>query len=93
MFGSKSRKAMIKLFALFSVGLDLILDEKTKQLKRDGVFSEYKQRCRDLKIVPNTFLIRNAMEDDFKMRYRYMNLSDCLAMAKEIEVILLIIVS
>ncbi|XP_063427406.1 leucine-rich repeat-containing protein 74B-like [Mytilus trossulus] len=67
------------------VGLELIVDEKTKQIKDFGEFPEYKKRCRDLKVVPNTFLIRHATEDNFKMRHRYMTSSDCRTISKEVE--------
>lgn len=71
---------------IFAVGLELIVDEKTKQIKDFGEFPEYKKRCRNLKVVPNTFLIRHATEDNFKMRHRYMTSSDCRTISKEVEV-------
>lgn len=76
----------IVYLVFFVVGLELIVDEKTRQVRDDGIFPEYKKHCRDLKVIPNTYLIRQATEDDFKMRHRYLNPNDCRALSQEIEV-------
>jgi hypothetical protein len=68
------------------VGLELIVDEKTKQIKDDGSFPEYKRMCRKLNVIPNDYLLRHSTDDDIKLRYRYLSKNDCTAMGYEMKV-------
>ncbi|XP_069117808.1 leucine-rich repeat-containing protein 74A-like [Argopecten irradians] len=67
------------------LGMELVIDERTKQIKDDGEFPEYKNLCRKYKTVPNTYFIRHSVDDDLSMRYRYMSPKDCRAMGWEME--------
>ncbi|KAK3092725.1 hypothetical protein FSP39_006569 [Pinctada imbricata] len=67
------------------VGLELIVDEKTKQIKDDGSFPEYKQLCRKFKVTPNHYFMRHSMDEDIRMKYRYLNPGDCRAMGYEMR--------
>ncbi|KAJ8308529.1 hypothetical protein KUTeg_013403 [Tegillarca granosa] len=67
------------------VGLELIVDEKTRQMKDDGLFPEYKQHCREMDVIPNSYFIRHSVDDDFTMRYRYLNSGDCACMGIEMK--------
>lgn len=84
----KFRLHCILLFD-FVVGLELIVDEKTKQIKDDGLFPEYKRMCRKLNVIPNHYLLRHSTDDDIKLRHRYLSKNDCIAMGYEMKAILL----
>ncbi|XP_041350622.1 leucine-rich repeat-containing protein 74A-like isoform X1 [Gigantopelta aegis] len=50
-----------------------------------GLFYDYKKLCRKLKVVPNTFFIRHAMEDRFTMKHRYPAYNDVRALMHDIQ--------
>ena len=63
------------------------MDEKTKQVKEDGQFPEYKQKCRKHNVIPNHYFMRHSVDEDILMRYRYFSPGDCHAMGSEMKVI------
>ncbi|XP_033735670.1 leucine-rich repeat-containing protein 74A-like isoform X2 [Pecten maximus] len=67
------------------LGKELVIDERTKQIKEDGEFPEYKNLCRKYKTVPNSYFIRHSVEDELTMRYRYLSPKDCRAIGWEME--------
>ncbi|XP_060078903.1 leucine-rich repeat-containing protein 74A-like [Ylistrum balloti] len=67
------------------LGMELIIDERTKQIKDDGDFPEYKNLCRKLKTVPNNYFIRHSVDDELTMRHRYLSAKDCQAIGWEVE--------
>ena len=64
----------------------LIVDEKTQQIKDDGVFPEYKSLCRKFKTVPNNYFIRHSVDEELMMKHRYLSTGDCRALGWEVEV-------
>ncbi|OWF53289.1 leucine-rich repeat-containing protein 74B-like [Mizuhopecten yessoensis] len=67
------------------LGIELVIDERTKQIKDDGEFPEYKNLCRKYKTVPNKYFIRHSVDDVLTMRHRYLSPKDCRAMGWEME--------
>lgn len=61
------------------------MDEKTKQIKDDGLFPEYKRMCRKLNVIPNHYLLRHSTDDDIRLRHRYLSKNDCIAMGYEMK--------
>ncbi|XP_046372506.2 uncharacterized protein LOC124146305 [Haliotis rufescens] len=66
-------------------GSDLVSVERARQRREDSPFPDYKQMCRSLQAVPNSYFIRHALEDDFAMRFRYPGVKDTKALSKEIK--------
>ena len=52
----------------------------------NGLFFDYKRLCRKLKVVPNNFFMRHAMDDQFTMKHRYPGYSDVRALMHDIQV-------
>ena len=77
---------MIIKTCLFCLGLELIADEKSREVKEDGEYPEYKHNCRRFKSTPNSYFMRHSLEDDLRMRYRYLNKGDSVSISTQMKV-------
>lgn len=67
------------------LGFDLIADEQAREILKDGAFPEYKQECRKFRSNPNSYFLRNALNDEIMMRHRYLSKPDSMTISKLIK--------
>lgn len=68
-------------------GFELIADEKSHQILADGAFPEYKHECRKFRSNPNSYFLRNGLEDTVSMRHRYLSKGDSISIANLVKVV------
>ncbi|XP_053408279.1 leucine-rich repeat-containing protein 74A-like [Mercenaria mercenaria] len=67
------------------IGFDLIADERSREVLKDGAFPEYKQECRKFRSNPNSYFLRHCLDDEMYMKHRYLSKGDSITLSNFIK--------